>query len=499
MKKLVYTISIVLLAWSTFAQDLTDALRYSNYHISGTARSTAMGNAFGALGGDFSSLSINPAGAAVYRSSEFTFTTLVGNTKTEGDYLGNKTNVSEYNISINNIGYVASIPTGASSETGLVSLSFGMGFNRLGSFTGSMLAEGANSSSSLLKYFTYNVNNPYTLPENMNSYYERLAYDTYLLNYDNQNKEYFNDITDNGYGQSFRKTTQREGHINEYLLSFAANFNHKFYIGGTFGIHDVYFREDANLYEFDAKNNIPYFNDFNFNTSLTTSGYGFNFKMGAIYKPTTNLRLGFAFHTPTFYNLNDYYYNTMNSSITYPADGMTENYKANPDKGGVYDYKIDTPFKFIVSGAYLIGKSGLISVDYEIVDYSTIKISHGSDGYSFYDENAEISKAYKTTGNLHIGGEYRVDKNFSLRAGYENYGDAFNSSYLNERNQKTNKPYSTISGGLGYKQGNFFIDATYQRVMDQQNIKLYPDINANEMVQYTTGQNNLIFTLGYKF
>jgi len=489
----------MLFAWSAFAQDLTDALRYSNYRISGTARSAAMGNAFGALGGDFSSLSINPAGAAVYRSGEFTLTSSVGKSSVDGSYLGNTATDSRYIGSINNIGYVATIPTGANSETGLVSLSFGMGFNRLGGFSTNMLAEGANSNSSLLKYFTHNANNPYTTSDNLDPYYERLAWDTYLLNYDDQNKEYFNDITDNGYGQSVRKTTQREGHINEYLLSFAANFNHKLYIGGTLGIHDVYFRENANILEFDAKNNIPYFNDFNFNTSLRTSGYGFNVKLGAIYKPTTNLRLGLAIHTPTFYNLNDSYNSSMNSSITYVSDGKTESYTAHPDKGGVYDYAIATPVKFVLSGAYVIGKSGLISVDYEIVDYSTAKLNKGSDGYDFYDQNAEIQKAYKTVGNLHIGGEFRVDKNFSLRAGYENYPNAFNTSYLNEKNQHIDKPYSTVSGGFGFKQGSFFFDAALQHVINQESMKLYPDPNANEMVLYNTTQNNIIFTFGYKF
>jgi hypothetical protein len=48
----------------------------------------------------------------------------------------------------------------------------------------------------------------------------------------------------------------------------------------------------------------------------------------------------------------------------------------SPDKAGVYDYEIETPMKAILSGAYVIGKSGLISVDYEIVDYSTAKLKN---------------------------------------------------------------------------------------------------------------------------
>jgi len=237
MKKLVYTISFVLIACGTFAQDLTDGLRYSNYHISGTARSAAMGNAFGALGGDFSSLSINPAGAAVYRSGEFTFTPSIGKASVDGTYLGNTSTESKYNLSLDNIGYVTTIPTGANSESGLVSLSFGMGFNRLGSFSMNMLAESGQlpnstpTNHSLLKYFTDNANNPFTPGVDLDPYYEQLAWKTDLI-YDEGDGIYRNDITNAGYKQSQQKTTEKLGHINEYLLSFAANFNHKFYIGG---------------------------------------------------------------------------------------------------------------------------------------------------------------------------------------------------------------------------------------------------------------------------
>ena len=497
MKRLVYTISILLISCSAFAQDLTDALRYSNYHISGTARSAAMGNAFGALGGDFSSLSINPAGVAVYRSGEFTFTPSVGKISIDGTYLGNTTNDSKYNVSIDNIGYVTTFSTGENSESGLVSLSFGLGFNRLGSFSMNMLAEGANANHSLLAYFTNNVNKPVINSDDFDPYYERLAWDTYLLNYDDQNQEYFNDITDNGYGQSQRKTTDRRGYINEYLVSFGANFNHKFYVGGTLGIHDIYFKENANLYEWDEKNKIPYFNELNFNTYLKTTGNGFNLKLGFIYKPINNLRIGFAVHSPTFYKFNDLYDSKMNSSITYLEDGKTEKYSAQPDKEGVYDYEIETPLKAIFSGAYVIGKSGLISVDYEIVNYSTAKLKNGSDGYAYHDENVTIQNAYKTVGNLHLGGEYRVHKNFSLRAGYENFPSVYQSTYLSTINPNGKSTYSTVSGGFGFKQGKYFFDATVKRILNDESLKLYP--GAINMADYNVAQNNVIFTLGYKF
>src|SRR5680860_538441 len=74
MKKLYFT--VVALVVTTFSQDqdITDAVRYSSDQLSGTARYRAMSGAFGALGGDLSAVSINPAGSAVFLSSAATIT-----------------------------------------------------------------------------------------------------------------------------------------------------------------------------------------------------------------------------------------------------------------------------------------------------------------------------------------------------------------------------------------------------------------------------------------
>jgi len=169
----------------------------------------------------------------------------------------------------------------------------------------------------------------------------------------------------------------------------------------------------------------------------------------------------------------------------------------SPDKAGIYDYEIETPMKAIVSGAYVIGKSGLISVDYEIVDYSTAKLKNGSGGYNYVDENKTVQSAYRTVGNLHIGGEYRLNNSFSLRAGYENYPSAYKSTYLNKANVNSSASNSTVSGGFGFRQGNVFFDAAIKHIMSDENLKLYP--GSPEMVKYATTQDNVIFTLGYKF
>ena len=104
MKRYFVLFSLMLLMpFFMNGQDLMDALRFSQIQVQGTARAGAMGNAFGALGGDFTSASINPAGLGLYRSGEFTITPRSSHTNTESSYWGTNMEASDYKFSLNNI------------------------------------------------------------------------------------------------------------------------------------------------------------------------------------------------------------------------------------------------------------------------------------------------------------------------------------------------------------------------------------------------------------
>lgn len=477
--------AMLLMSTSAIGQGLVDALRYSDYRIQGTARSAAMGNAFGALGGDFTSASINPAGLGVYRSDEFVITPSFSNTSVDADYLNKTTNESKYNVELSNVGYVATFDDSQNLGGSLVGLSFGVGYNRLNNFNMKRMVQANDANSTLLGDFTAFANDG-----NWSNYYEELAWQTYLLNKDDLG--YHNIIDDEGYGQSQRKSFTQKGSLDEFLLSLAANFNHKFYLGATVGIHNVDFKETTSLYEYaNGRSNFSVFNNYTFNTYLHTTGTGFNVKIGAIYKPTDALRLGVAVHTPTFYRLHDDFDNAMYSDLNY-GDG---NYSAQSPYGE-NDYDVQTPMKAVFSAAYVIGKSGIISIDYEYVDYSTIKLSDGGNGYDFFDENQAIENAYKSVGNLHVGAEYRLSNQFSLRAGYERYPSPIDSDYQSSTMDTSDALYSTISGGLGFRQGSFFLDAAYKHGMDRNYAEVY---NGSDLAKYEITKDQLIMTFGFRF
>ena len=65
--KTLYILPVLLLsAFWGFSQTTADIVRFSQSTNFGTARSTAMSGAFGALGGDLSTFSTNPAGIGVF-------------------------------------------------------------------------------------------------------------------------------------------------------------------------------------------------------------------------------------------------------------------------------------------------------------------------------------------------------------------------------------------------------------------------------------------------
>ena len=110
MKKLI-CISAVILAIpiSSTAQVASDALRYSNTTVGGTARFMAMGGAFSAVGGDMSSLTFNPAGIGVFTKSQLTFSPGFAFQSTSSQYNGVTNMATQASGNVQNAGLVLAL------------------------------------------------------------------------------------------------------------------------------------------------------------------------------------------------------------------------------------------------------------------------------------------------------------------------------------------------------------------------------------------------------
>ncbi len=475
------------------AQTSIDALRYSQTGINGTARSISMAGAFGALGGDFSTLSWNPAGIAIYRKSEFTFSPSIFVEKTSSNFLGTPGEATKYNFNFGNIGliYTQKLSNNDTSY-GWKNWNFGIGYNRINNFHNRSFYEGVNSQNSLLDYFIDRANATGD-PNNFDPFGEGLAYNTALI-YDTSGTNQY--IKDQQPGQKLiqRRSATSKGALSEIVLSFGANYSNKLYLGGTIGFSSIRYIEESIYEETDKDHAINFFDNYQFSQNLTTHGYGINLKLGMIYRAADWVRLGIAFHTPTFFSMSDEYSN----SIQAHYDNGFDTSATSP--AGAFDYNLTTPMRAIGSIAFIIGKMGLISADYEFVDYS--EPTFDASGTSFSDVNSIIQSKYTTSGNLKIGTEWRYE-NFSFRGGYAMFGSPFTTAYKVSGADMSKNAYSL---GIGIRDRDYYIDFGY--VLTQGNEFYQPytlDNSSNDPSRIVPGvvnkvsTNNFVITLGARF
>lgn len=443
---------LAVIALNAYSQNETDALRYSQTSPTGTARFAAMGGAFGALGGDFTTLSFNPAGIAIYRRRDISFTPSIYNSKSESDYLGSSKNDSKLNLNFGNIGFVSTrIRNKEGSTYGWLNYNFGIGYNRLNSFQNRVSIEGRNFSHSIADVFASQAYGTHynDLPA-VNPFDANLAWYTYVIDTAAGSTNTY--VTPMGnYGQLQKLQATTRGSMGETVISFGANYSNRLYLGATIGIPSIRYQLDKVYEEVDNLDTIPDFNSMTYTEKLRTSGNGINLKLGVIYRIKDWVRVGAAFHTPTYFRLTDNWESEIGSTI-YNADFSA----ASPN--GSFQYSLTTPLKAIASVGFIAGNAGLLSIDYEYVNYSSAKLNSSS--YNFSAENQSVKNKYNGTGNLKIGTEWRY-KIFSFRAGYAMYGSPYSKTFKLDN--------STASVGAGFKTQKFYMDFAYLLNFSQKN------------------------------
>jgi hypothetical protein len=148
--------------------------------------------------------------------------------------------------------------------------------------------------------------------------------------------------------------------------------------------------------------------------------------------------------------------------------------------------------------AVQLKKFAILSADYEFVDYSTARFSQTGDETNFSDKNMDIRNILKSTSNIRLGGELRLNKLY-LRTGYGYYGKAFKSSGDNKDNADLD--YNSISFGAGFREQNLSLDFAFTSYKYSQSYFLYPvDTNiAPAEANLSTIKNMFTLTFGYKF
>lgn len=492
MKKTIGTLALGLLcAIGTNAQNETDALRYSFLNNGGTARYNGMGGAFGALGGDMTTLSINPAGIGVYRKSEFSFTTAFAAIDADATYNGTTVGQSEANLNIGNIGIVSSYDL--DSKYGWRNFQFGLSYNRINNFHGDYLITGEEAESTLLDVFAAEAAgwHPDDVTDGL-PFTSGLAYQTWAIDpADTLGANYLTQIPFGGVKQSKSITTS--GRMGETLITFGGNWDDRIYVGGSFGFPSINYSENAQYEEEVLADSTLSLQSFKYNTSLTTRGMGFNAKFGMIFSPHPFVRIGASIASPSWFSLTDTWNAGMETSFK-PNTGYASSYDTT-SVDGRFDYRLTTPARATGSLAFIIGKKGIISADYEYVDYSTAKLRpDGGSGvaYNFQDENAQIQQQYMEASNIRIGTEWRLNP-FSIRAGYQLSASPYNTNVT-----VTDGTRTTYSVGLGYRERGYFLDIAYSLTNYESDYYLYDPALVNAAT-LDNSFSRVSVTLGFRY
>ena len=483
MKRLAYITLLFLCAQvSLVAQSEMQALQYSQYNPFGTARYAAQGGAIGALGGDFSSVLTNPAGLAFYRSSEFSVSPSFYWVNTTSQFMGSSTDDSKLRFNLGSLGWVST--SGNNRSSGLVNGSVALGYNTLVNFNNRSLTRGFNTNSSLLDDFTWHANAD---PDNLNLYYEQLAFDAFLMPYDSAAGEYWHDMQLDGYGQQVTRSSEQSGYIGEYSVSGAFNYSNLVYLGASIGIHAVRFYEDIVHTETDHDDHVLDFDSFRFREYNSTRGWGYTFRLGMILRPIQILRIGGSFQLPTYYYLTEEKVTDMNSYWD-NSSGIPDGSETSPN--GIYDYQLKTPFRANANASLILLKMATLSLGYEYVDYSSARLD--AYDYEFFDENDRIRQDFRPAHNLKMGAEFRMNTLY-FRGGAQYLRSPFTDSRNDARTW-------ILGGGLGIRTNSTFFDISYTHSGRQDVYGMYAfEPGTNEVAINQVNGNNLMLTLGFKF
>jgi hypothetical protein len=514
---------LVSVVFSVEAQTTDELLQLSTHEIQGTARFTGLGGAFNALGGDFGSLSTNPAGIGTYRSSEFVITPALTLNKAVTDFRGESLSDNRTRFGLANLGYIGTYLTQQSK--GLISLSFGMGYNKTANFYKRTRLRGLNSPKSVLDMFEKYADEFFRstpddhkllrgdwtdlLPEEwttamafhneLNEQNDKMG----LIRYDESKNDYYVFGLDDEEEVNIAGSTLQSGSTNEYTFSFGGNISNRFQFGFTLGLQDLEYVNNLNYREEYANDLAGRPNTYVSsvrNEYIRTIGFGVNAKFGVIYRPIDAFRLGFAVHTPTVFNMERNYSVVMSSQYKEKNENIFQNEESPAD---IYEYTLTTPYRLEFGLAYIFGKAGLISVDYELVGNNSMRIRDDffDDGYTS-TRNDIIKDSYRNTSNVRVGAEINLRRGLMLRAGF-NY---FQSPYKDSSFDFTRYAYS---GGIGYRNKHFFADLAYTLNMGKYYfgpyfVNDYRFRDADRDAEYDAAVENLkigriIATIGFKF
>lgn len=516
MKKNIVAI-LMLICIKGMAQVPEDALKFSWYPQTGTARNQAIGGAMGSLGGDITATFVNPAGLGFYKTREFVFTPSFYFNNNKATFRESTLKDTRNTLSMGPIGVVIGFPENYKKQNSAFSIALTQtanlnnrvhykAYNNLSSLSEQFAEEFAESG--LLIDEALNVNSP--LPYTAAPALYTFLIDTATVGNTLVIRGAPENILDAGQALQQEYLRSTKGGMYELALGGAVNDNKQWLFGGTVGIPIVDYTSNTTITESDtSSNNMNGFSSFTYQDNYTTKGVGINLKAGAIYRPKEYIRIGLALHTPSFMWLTDERTTSLNTQLETPS-GAPESFGTDSKtftngQPGKNSYIQMSAWRAILSASYVFRETqdtrkqrAFITADVEYVNHKGGRFTNNNEAASDRDDsytkalNKTVKDIYKGTFDFKVGGELKFNTIMG-RLGFAYYGDPYKD-----------EPYKAsrmlLSGGLGYRNKGFFIDLTYvHNLTTDANFPYRLNGQANTYAVLKQTQSNVLATVGWKF
>lgn len=557
-KTFILIVTTIAMCLSAQAQSMYDAYTFADINYIGTAKSAGLANAVTALGGDLGTIGINPAGSAVAGYSQFTVTPALSLAVGRTHYALSPNSASEPGqnnfypaFKLPNIG----VSTRYDTDGGAVrSFTFAFVCNTVTDYNSRMVSKGMNSLSSRFGEMAAAATDLNIAPADLasNNFYDNSAYSNYwdtamgydigLINSFGTNNEYvgcsevLTDKGDHFVPSALRQTSTvtHLGYKSDMLINFGFNIKDRLFLGLNLGIPMIEYSNIENFQEVaqtvedfpvsftysDGSTEDTYFSDAIYRYNYYTKATGVYLKAGLIWLPSNSLRVGLAFQTRTVMNVEESWQHS--GKVAYDNG---KSYSGSGEEGW-YNYTLYTPAVLDAGLAWTFGRKGLISLDYELVNYSRMQFESSDyyeDDYSY--ENTAMRTFSGPAHNIRLGVELNVAPEFSLRAGaslktspekyYKDstgaevtYDDYNNDYYLGRKTLLGSgthyKDYVIgAAAGCGFNpSGSFFADFALQGTLYPATV-FQPYYDYNTVYSPRISQRRLlcaaVVTLGWRF
>ncbi len=501
MKKHIVILTALLAVGFSNAQNLQDIVRSSTDEPIGTARYLGMSGAFTALGGDLTSVGINPASSAVFISGSGTVSLGILDNVNDSNYGNTLARGIDTDVAINQAGGVFVFNTHNESSP-WKKFTIGLNYDNTNNYDNYITTNGTGSTSISNFFLAEAQGIPLELLQLQNGesiadlYFflgetegvaaqnALLGYQGFLINAleeDPNNTMYVNTVNGNSFNQQYAKQTS--GYSGKYTLNLATQYKDNLYFGINLNTHTIEYRERKTFQENNntANTAIDYVL---FEENLLSLGSGFSAQIGAIAKVKNNLRFGLSYETPTWYEIAE----ETTQFLRTVSDIEDRDIRLDPGVTNVFQrHQLKTPGKLQAGAAYIFGKKGLLSIDYAVKDYSNNTLKVFNDRTPFQSLNSEISNTLTTASSIKLGGEYRHN-DFSFRAG----------TRLEESPYKDKEILSDLRGfslGLGYNFGSYTFDIGYSFAEQSSSQNIYNGLSSG--LTTDNKQNNVVLSLGF--